>query len=230
MRAWMSLPDKGPASSHHGEHLKYGASSKTSSATNAKKPGGCIEVVCGSMFSGKTEELLRRVKRARLARRRVILFKPRIDNRYDDVKVVSHEGIKAEATAVANSTELLSFIKFDEPMPDVVGIDEAQFFDDAIVDAAERLADAGVRVICAGLDQDYRGRPFGPMPSLMSVAEYVTKLQAVCTQCGAAACRSQRLIGLEGQLFVGGAADYEPRCRACFVANAVDGGASPARY
>lgn len=183
------------------------------------------------MFSGKTEELLRRVKRARLARQRVVLFKPRIDNRYDDVKVVSHEGIKAEATAVSSSNELASFIKFDEPstLPDVVGIDEAQFFDDAIVEVAERLANAGVRVICAGLDQDYRGRPFGPMPALMSVAEYVTKLQAVCSRCGAAACRSQRLIGLEGQLFVGGAADYEPRCRACFVANAVEGAGSPSR-
>jgi thymidine kinase len=181
------------------------------------------------MFSGKTEELLRRVKRARLARQRVVLFKPRIDNRYDDVKVVSHEGIKAEATAVASSAELLSYVNLED-LPDVVGIDEAQFFDDGIVEAAERLANAGVRVICAGLDQDYRGRPFGPMPALMSVAEYVTKLQAVCSRCGAAACRSQRLIGLEGQLFVGGAADYEPRCRRCFVAGAVDVGAgSPAR-
>jgi thymidine kinase len=227
MRAWMSLPDNGPASSSHGEHLKYGSTNKPTSSTSQKRMGGCIEVVCGSMFSGKTEELLRRVKRARLARQRVVLFKPRIDNRYDDVKVVSHEGIKAEATAVSSSNEVLSFIKFDD-LPDVVGIDEAQFFDDAILDVAERLANAGVRVICAGLDQDYRGRPFGPMPALMSVAEYVTKLQAVCSQCGAAACRSQRLIGLEGQLFVGGAADYEPRCRACFVANAVEG-ASPTR-
>ncbi|MDF2694200.1 MAG: Thymidine kinase [Labilithrix sp.] len=173
------------------------------------------------MFSGKTEELLRRVKRARLARQRVVLFKPRIDNRYDDVKVVSHEGIKAEATAVASSTELLSFVNLEAP-PDVVGIDEAQFFDDGIVEAAEKLANAGIRVICAGLDQDYRGKPFGPMPALMSVAEYVTKLQAVCSRCGAAACRSQRLIGMEGQLFVGGGADYEPRCRRCFVAGPVD--------
>ena len=181
------------------------------------------------MFSGKTEELLRRVKRARLARQRVVLFKPRIDNRYDDVKVVSHEGIKAEATAVASSAELLSFVSLESP-PDVVGIDEAQFFDDAIVDAAEKLANAGIRVICAGLDQDYRGKPFGPMPALMSVAEYVTKLQAVCSRCGAAACRSQRLIGMEGQLFVGGAADYEPRCRRCFVAGVVDvAGGPPSR-
>jgi thymidine kinase len=181
------------------------------------------------MFSGKTEELLRRVKRARLARQRVVLFKPRIDNRYDDVKVVSHEGIKAEATAVTSSVELLGYLDLSRP-PDVVGIDESQFFDDGIVEVAEKLANAGVRVICAGLDQDYRGRPFGPMAGLMSVAEYVTKLQAVCSRCGAAACRSQRLVGMEGQLFVGGAADYEPRCRRCFVAGVVDvAGGSPPR-
>lgn len=179
------------------------------------------------MFSGKTEELLRRVKRARLARQRVVLFKPRIDNRYDDVKVVSHEGIKADATAVASSTELLSFIDLTQP-PQVVGIDEVQFFDDGIIDVVERLANAGIRVICAGLDQDYRGKPFGPIPALLSVAEYVTKLQAVCSRCGAAACRSQRLIGMEGQLFVGGAADYEPRCRRCFVAGVVDAAGGPA--
>lgn len=173
------------------------------------------------MFSGKTEELLRRVKRARLARQRVLLFKPRIDNRYDDVKVVSHEGLKAEATAVASAAELLGYV--DTAETHVVGIDEAQFFDDAIVAAAEKLANAGVRVICAGLDQDYRGQPFGPMASLMCIAEYVTKLHAVCNRCGAAACRSQRLVGTEGQLFVGGAADYEPRCRACFVPGIVQG-------
>ena len=219
MRRLMSLPH-GP----QGEHLAFRVVSSSSERL------GCIEVVCGSMFSGKTEELLRRVKRARLARQRVVLFKPRIDNRYDDVKVVSHEGIKAEATAVTSSAELLSFVKLDAAPPagvDVVGIDEAQFFDDAIVDVAEKLANAGIRVICAGLDQDYRGKPFGPMPALMSVAEYVTKLQAVCSRCGAAACRSQRLIGMEGQLFVGGAADYEPRCRRCFVAGVVDVAGGP---
>lgn len=187
-----------------------------SAATRA----GCIEVVCGSMFSGKTEELIRRVKRARLARQRVLLFKPRIDNRYDDVKVVSHEGLKAEATAVSSAAELRAYV--DPKTAHVVAIDEAQFFDEAVVDVAEELANAGVRVICAGLDQDYRGRPFGPMAALMSVAEYVTKLHAVCTRCGAAACRSQRLTATEGQLFVGGAADYEPRCRRCFVPGVVD--------
>jgi len=206
-----------------GEHL--------AESSGPSERRGCIEVVCGSMFSGKTEELLRRVKRARLARQRVVLFKPRIDNRYDDVKVVSHEGIKAEASAVANAAELYSFVDLKSASrPHVVGIDEVQFFDEAIVDTVELLANAGVRVICAGLDQDFRGKPFGPMPALLCVAEYVTKLQAVCSRCGAAACRSQRLVGMEGQLFVGGAADYEPRCRRCFVPGVVDVGAgSPAR-
>jgi thymidine kinase len=189
--------------------------------TAANERRGSVEVVCGSMFSGKTEELIRRVKRARLARQRVLLFKPRIDNRYDDVKVVSHEGLKADAQAVSTSAELASLV--DPATTQVVGIDEAQFFDDGVVEVAERLANAGVRVICAGLDQDYRGRPFGPMPALMSIAETVSKLQAVCSRCGADASRSQRLIGTEGQLFVGGAADYEPRCRRCFVPGVVDG-------
>jgi thymidine kinase len=173
------------------------------------------------MFSGKTEELLRRVKRARLARQRVVLFKPRIDNRYDDVKVVSHEGIKADATAVGSSAEMLSMLDLSR-LPDVIGVDEAQFFDEAIIDAVDRLANHGARVICAGLDQDYLGKPFGPMAALLSVAEFVTKLQAVCSRCGAPACRSQRLAATEGQLFVGGASDYEPRCRRCFVAGVVD--------
>ncbi len=200
----------------HGEHLSFGLQGKSASERR-----GCIEVVCGSMFSGKTEELLRRVKRAKLAKQRVLLFKPRIDNRYDDVKVVSHEGLKAEATAVSSSAEMLSFV--DVETAQVVGIDEVQFFDDGIVAAVEKLANAGVRVICAGLDQDYRGQPFGPIAALMCIAEFVTKLHAVCSRCGAAACRSQRLVGTEGQLFVGGMADYEPRCRKCFVPGVVDG-------
>lgn len=205
--------------SQHGEHLSFASS----------EARGCIEVVCGSMFSGKTEELIRRVKRARLAKQTILLFKPRIDNRYDDVKVVSHEGLKAEATPVSSSKELdevvqsSSLVTGKAKLPHVVGIDEAQFFDDGIIGVAESLANRGVRVICAGLDQDFRGQPFGPMPALMSIAEYVTKLHAVCTRCGAAACRSQRLIGAEGQLFVGGAAAYEPRCRRCFVPGVVDG-------
>jgi thymidine kinase len=176
--------------------------------------GGWIEVICGSMFSGKTEELLRRIKRARLARQRVLLFKPRIDNRYDAVKVVSHEGLNADALPVAAAAEILARVP---PVTSVVGIDEVQFFDDAIVAALESLATRGVRVIAAGLDQDWRGQPFGPVPALMAVAEYVTKLHAVCARCGAPGTRSQRLVAVEGQLFVGGSAEYESRCRACFV-------------
>ena len=205
--------------SQHGEHLSFGLR-----AASAHDRRGCIEVVCGSMFSGKTEELLRRVKRARFAKQNVLLFKPRIDNRYDDVRVVSHEGIKAEATAVAGAAEMLACVEqVGLGTAQVVGIDEAQFFDEGVITVAEKLANAGVRVICAGLDQDFRGQPFGPMAALMSIAEYVTKLHAVCTRCGAAACRSQRLVGTEGQLFVGGAADYEPRCRRCFVPGVVEG-------
>jgi len=176
--------------------------------------GGCIEVVCGSMFSGKTEELLRRIKRARLAKQVVQLFKPRVDDRYDAVKVVSHEGMNADASPVADAKELLSRIRNESA---VIGIDEVQFFDSAIVAACESLADSGMRVIVAGLDQDYRGQPFGPMPQLMATAEYVTKLHAVCVTCGGQASRSQRLVANEGQLFVGGAAAYEARCRRCFV-------------
>lgn len=166
------------------------------------------------MFSGKTEELLRRMKRAKLARQVVQLFKPRVDNRYDAVKVVSHEGVGADALPVGDSAELYSLVSSSVR---VVGIDEVQFFDVAIVQVVERLADRGLRVICAGLDQDSRGQPFGPMPHLMSIAEYVTKLHAVCAKCGAEASRSQRLVSETAQLFVGGAASYEARCRKCFV-------------
>lgn len=187
----------------HGEHLSHGPPA-------AGERRGCIEVVCGSMFSGKTEELLRRMKRARLARLSTVLFKPRVDDRYDAVKVVSHEGLGADALPVASSAELEAAVDVD--------IDEVQFFDEGVVAVASRLADAGVRVVCAGLDQDYLGKPFGPMAALLCVAEFVTKLHAVCTQCGGAASRSQRLVAAEGQLFVGGAASYEARCRACYVA------------
>jgi thymidine kinase len=181
--------------------------------------GGCIEVVCGSMFSGKTEELLRRIKRARFARLPTVVFKPKVDDRYDEVKVVTHEGISTEAVPIASANEMLSLVG---PNVAVVGVDEVQFFDDAVVDVIEELANRGARVICAGLDQDYKGMPFGPMPRLLAVAEYVTKLHAVCVRCGAEASRSQRLVAMEGQLFVGGAAAYEARCRRCFVPKAVD--------
>jgi thymidine kinase len=193
----------------HGEHL----------ATGGRGRIGCIEVVCGSMFSGKTEELLRRVKRARLARQPVQLFKPRLDDRYDAMKVVSHEGMNADAMPVSNADELMARTLAETA---VVGIDEVQFFDARIVQVAQALADRGVRVIAAGLDQDYRAEPFGPLAPLLAIAEYVTKLHAVCAQCGAHASRSQRLVASEGQLFVGGAAAYEARCRTCFVPNAVE--------
>jgi thymidine kinase len=199
----------------HGEHL----AAEANMARMGRARIGCIEVVCGSMFSGKTEELLRRIKRARLARQHVQLFKPRVDDRYDAVKVVSHEGANADALPVSSSDEIFALVASETA---VVGIDEVQFFDERIVETSSVLADRGVRVIIAGLDQDYRGLPFGPMPSLMAIAEYVTKLRAVCAQCGAAACRSQRLVANEGQLFVGGAAAYEARCRHCFVNDIVE--------
>ena len=171
------------------------------------------------MFSGKTEELLRRIKRARFARLPTVVFKPKVDDRYDEVKVVTHEGISTEAVPIANANEMLALVG---PNVAVVGVDEVQFFDEAVVDVIEELANRGARVICAGLDQDYKGMPFGPMPRLLAVAEYVTKLHAVCVRCGAEASRSQRLVAMEGQLFVGGAAAYEARCRRCFVPKAVD--------
>ena len=196
-----------------GEHLVRAGAERT--------VGGSLEVVCGSMFSGKTEELLRRIKRARLAKQRTQLFKPRVDDRYDAVKVVTHEGANADALPVATAQELEAAVTADVA---VVGVDEVQFFDASIVDALDRLANRGKRVIVAGLDQDYRGRPFGPVPALMAIAEYVTKLHAVCARCGAEACRSQRLVAQEAQLFVGGAAAYEARCRACFVDDVVRDG------
>lgn len=180
---------------------------------------GSVEVVTGSMFSGKTEELIRRVKRAVLARQRVQSFKPRIDDRYDASRIVSHSavlegsGLTIEAVAVATSESLLSRVD-DETQ--VVAIDEAQFFDAGIVEVAQRLADRGVRVIVAGLDQDYLGRPFHPMPELMAIAEDVTKVHAVCTVCGGAASRSQRLLAESATVLVGGNESYEARCRSCF--------------
>ena len=177
--------------------------------------GGQIEVITGSMFSGKTDELIRRVKRALFARQRVQAFKPRIDDRYDATRIVTHEKISVEAVAVANSESLESRVADD---CDVVAIDEAQFFDAGIVEVADRLAARGLRVIVAGLDQDYRGRPFHPMPELMAIAEEVTKVHAVCTVCGSTASRSQRLLPEGETVLVGGSDAYEARCRACFVA------------
>jgi thymidine kinase len=172
-----------------------------------------VEVITGSMFSGKTEELIRRLKRALLARQRVQAFKPRIDDRYDPKRIVSHMSVSVDAIAVATSESLERRV---EETTQVVAIDEAQFFDAGIVEVCERLANRGMRVIVAGLDQDFLGRPFAPMPELMAIAEEVTKVHAVCTVCGAAASRSQRLVATGTTVLVGGIEAYEARCRSCF--------------
>lgn len=174
---------------------------------------GWIEVICGSMFSGKSEELIRRLTRAKIARRRVQVFKPKLDHRYSEVEVVSHGGLRLVAVAVASSAEVL---ERTDDRTEVVGIDEAQFFDPGIVAVAEKLADLGKRVVVAGLDQDYLGRPFEPMPALMAAAEEVTKARAICVRCGAAASRTQRLVASEERVVVGAAGVYEARCRRCF--------------
>ena len=181
--------------------------------------GGWIELVCGSMFSGKTEELLRRVRRAEIARKKVQLFKPTIDNRYGLVRVASHDGVAREdAVVVCSAEDILRRLDVDT---EVVAVDEAQFFDDSIADVCDHLADRGLRVIAAGLDQDFRGEPFGPMPLLLACAERVDKLHAICVACGASASRTQRLI--DGRparyddpvILVGGSESYEARCRNC---------------
>jgi len=179
----------------------------------AARHTGRVEVIVGSMFSGKTEELIRRVKRALYARQVVQAFKPRIDDRYDAMRIVSHGETAIDAVAVATSESLLSRV---DDATQLVAVDEAQFFDRGIVEVANTLADSGRRVVLAGLDQDYRGRPFPPMPDLMAIAEDVTKVRAVCSVCGADASRSQRLQPEAGTVLVGGADKYEARCRACF--------------
>lgn len=177
---------------------------------------GAIEVVCGSMFSGKTEELLRRLKRAQIARQKVQVFKPKIDNRYSADHVQSHDAAKILSIPVSQARDILDLI---EDNTRVVGIDEAQFFDESIVEIAQKLAYRGVRVIVAGLDMDFMGHPFGPMPRLLAVAESVTKLQAVCTRCGLPASRSQRIRGGDQQVAVGAKDMYEARCRFCHEPN-----------
>ncbi|MEM6327824.1 MAG: thymidine kinase [Bacteroidota bacterium] len=177
---------------------------------------GWIEVVCGSMFSGKTEELLRRLKRARIARQRVALFKPAIDVRFaesfGEEAVVSHDANTMPSTPVHTADQIL-LLATDA---DVIGIDEAQFLGPELVDVCTRLARDGHRVICAGLDQDFLGRPFEPVPQLMAVAEHVTKLHAICVVCGAPANHSQRIVASDSRVLVGEAESYEPRCRAHF--------------
>jgi thymidine kinase len=176
---------------------------------------GWVEVICGSMFSGKTEELIRRLNRAKIARQRVEIFKPSIDIRYSDVEVVSHNENSIRSTPVNTASNIL-LLTGDV---DVIGIDEAQFFDLAIVEVCQKLADMGIRVIVAGLDMDFKGKPFGPMPQLMATAEYVTKVHAICMRCGGLASFSHRLT-LEDKLVVLGEKNgYEPLCRECFNAS-----------
>lgn len=177
---------------------------------------GFIEVICGGMFSGKTEELVRRIKRAQYGRLKVQVFKPSIDNRYSEDHVQSHDANKIPSIAVKEAKEILEKV---EDNTRVVGIDEIQFFDDSIVDVCNKLAYRGVRVICAGLDMDFKGLPFGPIPKLMAVSESVTKLQAVCVVCGLPATRSQRLVGDASVVAVGASEMYEPRCRFCHEPN-----------
>lgn len=173
---------------------------------------GWIEVICGSMFSGKTEELIRRLRRARIARQRVQIFKPALDTRYSTESVVSHDERAIQSAPVSSPDQILLMVGD----ADVIGIDEGQFFDDSLVDVCSRLAADGRRVIVAGLDQDYLGRPFEPMPRLMAVAEYVTKLHAICVVCGAPANHSQRLVASADRMLLGATETYEPRCRRCF--------------
>lgn len=173
---------------------------------------GWIEVVCGSMFSGKTEELIRRLKRAQFARQKVEIFKPQIDTRYDEVKVVSHQGNEIHSTPVPSSANILLLAND----VDVVGIDEAQFFDMELPAVCSQLADLGIRVIAAGLDMDFSGKPFGPMPQLMACAEYVTKVHAICMNCGDLAHVSHRKTAETGLVVLGETDAYEPLCRDCF--------------
>lgn len=176
--------------------------------------GGSIEVVCGSMFSGKTEELIRRLKRAQIAKLQVEIFKPKTDIRYDETAVVSHDHNSIQSTPVENSSAILLLGANTQ----VVGIDEAQFFDDDLPEVVNKLANKGIRVIIAGLDMDFAGKPFGPMPALMAIAEHVTKVNAVCVRCGSPAMYSYRKVANDAKILLGEKESYEPRCRPCFHA------------
>lgn len=173
---------------------------------------GWIEVICGSMFSGKTEELIRRLKRARIANQKVKIFKPVIDTRYHNEKVVSHDSNATQSTPVMTSADIIRL----SAESDVIGIDEAQFFDAALPDVCNQLADSGIRVIIAGLDMDFLGKPFGPMPQLMACAEYVTKVHAICVDCGNLAHISHRKTADQALVVVGELESYEPLCRDCY--------------
>jgi len=176
---------------------------------------GWVEVITGSMFSGKTEELIRRLKRARIAKQKIEIFKPRIEVRYSVEEVVSHDENAIHSTPVESSANIRLLASGVE----VVGIDEAQFFDDGLVDVCNQLADSGVRVIVAGLDMDYKGIPFGPMPGLMAIAEYVTKVHAICVRCGNLASYTHRLSADDKLIVLGETDIYEPLCRICYAKN-----------
>jgi thymidine kinase len=176
---------------------------------------GWIEVICGSMFSGKSEELIRRLRRAQIAKQRVQIFKARLDSRFSDDHIVSHSEMKIKSLLVNRAAEILELL---DSRTMVVGIDEGQFFDLELVAVVNKLADMGKRVIVAGLDQDYRGRPFDPMPQLLAIAEYITKTLAICVLCGAPANRTQRTVESSDRVLVGATDSYEARCRLCFEA------------
>lgn len=178
-----------------------------------RRQNGWIEVICGSMFSGKTEELIRRMKRAQFANQKMLLFKPIIDNRYHQTNIVSHQGTSIQAISVTDSSEILKSWTDQK----VIAIDEAQFFDHALVTVCNELATKGVRVIIAGLDMDYLGEPFGPMPKLLAIAEYVTKVHAICVSCGNLAHYSHRISNEDGQVVVGAIEKYQPLCRTCYT-------------
>ena len=182
--------------------------------TLTPKDAGWIEVICGSMFSGKTEELIRRLRRAQIAQMPTIIFKPRIDSRYSETHIVSHNNMKLESHLVNTPQEILDLAK----NVSVVAIDEAQFFNDSILDVCKILASQGKRVVVAGLDTDYRGLPFGPMPQLMCEADYLDKLRAICVKCGNPASYTQRTSSDPGQVVIGELDKYEARCRNCFQA------------
>src|SRR5256885_2614370 len=183
----------------------------------ARRSAGWIEVIRGSMFSGKSEELIRRLRRAKIARQKVQVFKPEIDSRFSQNHIVSHSEMRHESANIRSAAEVLARV---EPDTEVVGIDEGQFFDNELVSVANTLAQRGVRVIVAGLDQDYTGKPWEPMPQLLAVAEYITKTHAICMKCGQPANYTQRTFESEVRVAVGGEGMYEARCRACFVPHA----------
>lgn len=182
-----------------------------------REKAGWVEVIAGSMFSGKSEELIRRLRRAKIARQKVQVFKPEIDTRYSQDHIVSHSEMRHESANIRSAAEVLAKVDADT---EVVGIDEGQFFDNELVSAANELARRGVRVIIAGLDQDYTGRPWEPMPQLLAIAEYITKTHAICMKCGQPANYTQRTVESDERVAVGGGDMYEARCRGCFVPHA----------